>query len=109
MRRCSRTRPTSPGARSTRSASAIWPPATTGIDHWSEVLPHRDDVKLDGVDAFAEFLLLFERADALRRIRIMRLADGDITTIEQPEEVYTAGAVRTPSSTPPRCASPIRR
>jgi oligopeptidase B len=72
------------------------PVATPGIEHWTEVLPHRDDVKLDGVDAFAEFVLLFERADALRRIRVMQLADGEITTIEQPEEVYTAGASSNP-------------
>jgi oligopeptidase B len=70
-----------------------------GIDNWTEVLAHRDDVKLDGVDVFADYLVLFERAEALRRIRVMRLADGDIHTIEQPETVYTAGGGSNPEFT----------
>ncbi|MBW3668663.1 MAG: S9 family peptidase [Actinobacteria bacterium] len=60
-------------------------------DNWVEVVPHRDDVKLDGVEVFARHLVLIERADALRRLRILRLADGDQHIIEQPEPVYTAG------------------
>ena len=75
------------------------PVAAPGIDNWTEVLPHRDDVKLDGIDVFADYLVLFERAEALRRIRVMRLADGDIHTIDQPEPVYTAGGGSNPSST----------
>ena len=55
-------------------------------------MPHRDDVKLSGVDVFKNYLALYERADALQRIRVMRLADGDTHTIDQPEPVYTAGA-----------------
>jgi oligopeptidase B len=67
------------------------PVASPGIDNWTEVIPHRDDVRLDGVDVFAGHLALFERAEALRRIRVMRLADGATHTIDQPEDVYTAG------------------
>jgi oligopeptidase B len=72
------------------------PVANPGLDNWREVIAHRDDVKLDGVDVFADHLVLFERAEALRRIRVMRLADGDIHTIEQPEPVYTAGGGANP-------------
>jgi oligopeptidase B len=67
------------------------PISAPGIDNWTEVLAHRDDVKLDGVEVFADYVVLFERAEALRRIRVMHLADGDIHTIDQPEPVYTAG------------------
>jgi oligopeptidase B len=72
------------------------PVASPGIENWTEVIPHLDDVKLDGIDVFAGYLVLFERADALRRIRVLRLADGDIHTIEQPEPVYTAGGGSNP-------------
>ncbi len=72
------------------------PDTSPGIDNWVEVVPHRDDVKLGGVDAFRDYLVLYERADALRRIRIMGLADGDTHTIEEPEPVYTAGAGANP-------------
>jgi oligopeptidase B len=65
--------------------------ASPGIESWEEVIAHSDDVKLGAVDVFRSVLVLYERTDALRRIRVMRLADGDIHTIEQPETVYTAG------------------
>jgi oligopeptidase B len=67
------------------------PIATPGREHWREVVPHRDDVKLDGAEAFARHLVLHERADGLRRLRILRLADGDQHVVEQPEPVYTVG------------------
>jgi oligopeptidase B len=57
---------------------------------WREVVPHRDDVKLDGVDAFAAHLALYERADGMRRISVRRLADGETQVVVQPESVYVA-------------------
>ena len=66
------------------------PVATPGRSAWTEVIPHRGDVKLDGVDLFAGHAVLYERAGGLRRIRVMRLADGSIEDVAQPESVYTA-------------------
>ncbi|MEY2567034.1 MAG: oligopeptidase [Actinomycetota bacterium] len=66
------------------------PLATPGREHWTDVLPHRPDVKLDGVDAFAHHLALYERADAVRRLRIMDTETGEIHAVEQPEAVSTA-------------------
>jgi oligopeptidase B len=66
------------------------PLATPGREHWKDVLPHRGDVKLDGVDAFARHLVLYERADAVRRLRIMDTETGEIQAVEQPEVVSTA-------------------
>jgi oligopeptidase B len=62
-----------------------------GPDQWREVLAHRDDVRLMGVDAFADHLALYERAEGLTRLRVMRLGDseGDVHTIEHPEPVHT--------------------
>lgn len=66
------------------------PEATPGRAHWREVVPHRPDVKLSGIDVFTDHLLLFERAGGLQRIRVRRLSDGAEHTIDQPEAVGTA-------------------
>src|SRR5262249_3837407 len=64
--------------------------------YWTPLVPHRDDVKLDAVDAFADYLVLSERADGLDRISIMRTEDGDMHEIQFPEPVYTAGVGSNP-------------
>ena len=61
-----------------------------GRHNWTEVVAHRDDAKLDGIDVFTDHIALFERAKGLRRIAVRRLADGDTHVIEHPEEVSTA-------------------
>ncbi|HEX2063546.1 MAG TPA: hypothetical protein VHE80_03900, partial [Acidimicrobiales bacterium] len=57
-------------------------------DHWAEVVAHRPDVKLDGIDVFAEHLVAFEKAEGLRRLAVRRLADGETHLIDLPEAVY---------------------
>ncbi|HUQ40339.1 MAG TPA: S9 family peptidase [Acidimicrobiales bacterium] len=63
-----------------------------GREHWIEVEPERPDVKLDGVDAFADHLVLYERAEGVRRLRIRDVAGGETHVIDQPEAVSTAWA-----------------
>ena len=65
------------------------PVADPGRRNWREVVGHRGDVKLDGIDVFAGHLVLFERAAGLRRVAVRRLADGETHVIEQSEEVST--------------------
>ncbi|HET9730106.1 MAG TPA: S9 family peptidase [Acidimicrobiia bacterium] len=60
--------------------------------YWTPLVPHRDDVRLDAVHAFAEHLVLDERADGLTRLQVMRTDDGAIRPIGMPEPVYTVGA-----------------
>ncbi|MBW3611221.1 MAG: S9 family peptidase [Actinobacteria bacterium] len=76
------------------------PVATPGADHWSEVIGARDDVKLSGVDVFARHLVVFERAEGLRRIRVRALSgdglEGDDHLIDQPEAVSTASGGANP-------------
>jgi oligopeptidase B len=55
-------------------------------DHWFEVIGHREDVRIERADAFANHLVLSERADGGQRLRVRNLADGVEHTIEQPEE-----------------------
>lgn len=62
-----------------------------GHANWTDVIPARDDARLLGVAAFADHLAVYERSGGLRRVRVMRLADGDIHEISQPEAISTAG------------------
>jgi oligopeptidase B len=48
------------------------PVATPGRDHWTERIPHRDNVMLEDVDLFAGFFVACEREDGLPRLRIWR-------------------------------------
>jgi len=59
---------------------------------WTEVLPHRPDVKVDSTDAFRNHLVVYEREAGLRQIRILDLAEGAPRgdhLVGFPEPVYT--------------------
>jgi len=60
--------------------------------NWTEIIAHRDDVKLDGVEAFARHLLIYEREGGLRQLRVRRLGDGAEHRLSFPEPVYTVSA-----------------
>lgn len=62
----------------------------TALENWQEVVPHRPDTLLEDMQAFADYLVLYERRDGLRQIRISA-ADGvsQAHNIQFPEPVYT--------------------
>jgi oligopeptidase B len=62
-----------------------------GDMNWSEVIPHRADVMLDGVLLFANHLVTFERHNGLRDIGVRDLRTGTIHKLSFPEPVYSAG------------------
>ena len=66
------------------------PVDSPGREHWRELVPHRPDVRVLGVDAFAGQLALYEQAEALRQIRILDPETGKGQALEQPEPVYAA-------------------
>jgi oligopeptidase B len=66
------------------------PVDSPGREQWRELIPHRDDVRLLGVDAFAGHLALYERAEALRRIRVVDPETAEGAPLGQPEPVYAA-------------------
>lgn len=68
----------------------VTPADATGRDAWTEVVAHRDDVRLVDVDAFTNHLVVTERAEALERLRVIDLARRDDYLVEMPEEVYSA-------------------
>jgi oligopeptidase B len=68
------------------------PTTTPGRANWTDVVPHREDVKLNSVESFARHLVLGERAEGIARIAILDLATNSHSVIAQPETVYTAGS-----------------
>lgn len=63
---------------------------------WIDVVAHRDDVFIHEFDAFEEFLAIAERADGLRRLRIVDYAGKWSEVIEFDEAVYVAQLGRNP-------------
>jgi len=57
--------------------------------YWTPLVRHRADVKLDAVDAFAEHLVLTERANGLQRLQVMAVEDGAMYEIALPDPVYS--------------------
>ncbi len=68
----------------------------TEKEHWREVVPHREDVYLEGLEIFSEFLVLEERREGLTQIRISRWDGRDDYYLSFPEETYTAGIGNNP-------------
>lgn len=59
------------------------------IENWQKVIPHRDDILLEGVDTFENFIVITERVDGLKRLRITAPDDvNEIRYVEFPENSY---------------------
>jgi oligopeptidase B len=65
------------------------PVAGPGRDAWTEVVPHRHDVMLEGLDFFRDHYVLWERQDGLPQIRVTSLRDGRSHRVSFPEPVYS--------------------
>lgn len=60
-----------------------------GRENWVDIIPHRKDVLVDYADAFADFLVVFERKGGLRQIRISDIdAVNDARYVQFPEASY---------------------
>jgi oligopeptidase B len=62
----------------------------TNVASWKEVLPHRSDVLLQGVEAFKDFIAISERKNGLVRLRIRQLKDNSEHYIDFGEAAYAA-------------------
>jgi oligopeptidase B len=82
--------PAQPGGNKSVNFRLVTAPvATPGRAHWKELIAHRDDVKLDDAEVFADHLMLSERADALPRLRVLPLKKGAVAEdIKMPEALY---------------------
>ncbi|MBL8511550.1 MAG: S9 family peptidase, partial [Betaproteobacteria bacterium] len=57
---------------------------------WKELIPHRADVKLDGVDMFQDFFVAIEKTGGLPRLRIFDIKTMAAHEIAFPEVAYEA-------------------
>ncbi|MCW5965920.1 MAG: S9 family peptidase [Bryobacterales bacterium] len=57
---------------------------------WVEVIAHRDEVCLEGADAFSRFLVISERERGLPQILVMETTSGEQHRVAFPEAVYAA-------------------
>ncbi|MBS2211262.1 S9 family peptidase [Carboxylicivirga mesophila] len=62
----------------------------TEMSNWKELIPHREDVLLDGIEVFKEHLVVSERKDALTHLRIINQSTSEEHYIDFGEEVYVA-------------------
>jgi len=62
----------------------------TDTTAWKEVIPHRADVLLQGVEEFKDFIAINERKNGLVRLRIKRLNDGAEHYIDFGEAAYAS-------------------
>ncbi|MCB0762015.1 MAG: S9 family peptidase [Flavobacteriales bacterium] len=66
------------------------PVATPGKSHWTEMIAHREDVLLEGIEIFKDFLIIEERKDGLSQIRIQKWDGSEDYYMEFQDPAYTA-------------------
>jgi len=62
----------------------------TGMENWEELIEHRPEVLLEGIDIFKDYLVLSERNNGLNKIRIKRWDDAEDYYLPFDNETYTA-------------------
>lgn len=65
------------------------PVTATSKENWVDVIPHREDVLLEGIEMFKDYLVVDERFQGLTRIRVMPW-EGEEYYLEFQDPAYTA-------------------
>ncbi|MHB1517673.1 MAG: S9 family peptidase [Acidimicrobiales bacterium] len=78
---------TNDGADNFRLVEA--PEDQPGRAHWSEVIPGRPGIRLQGIDAFADHLVVYEREEGETRIRVIDAETGTSVRVAGPESPST--------------------
>jgi oligopeptidase B len=68
------------------------PETATSKENWVEVIPHREDVLLEDIELFKNFLVLEERANGLNTIKIIPWNGDEAYYLPFDSETYTASA-----------------
>lgn len=66
------------------------PESATSKENWEEIIAHREDVLLEDIDIFKDFLVVSERSNGLNRIRIMPWSGEGAYYLPFESETYTA-------------------
>jgi oligopeptidase B len=65
------------------------PTTAPGKENWQEFIPHRPEVRVYTIDAFQDYLVIYEREHGLEQFRIIHLPTQETHQIEFPEAAYT--------------------
>ncbi|MEC7653896.1 MAG: S9 family peptidase [Bacteroidota bacterium] len=66
------------------------PIENTSVENWVDVLPHREDVLLEGTDFFSSHMVVSERKQGLNNIRIMKWDGSEDYYLEFNDPAYMA-------------------
>lgn len=66
------------------------PISSPGRAYWTDLIPHREEVLLEGFEVFKEFLVLEERFNGLNRIQVRNWNDTSAHYIEFDDPAYSA-------------------
>ena len=72
------------------------PVASPGRENWKDLIPARPGVKIEGVDVFKDYLVVYERERGLPKIRTMDWASSEVHYLSFDEPVYNAEAGQNP-------------
>lgn len=72
------------------------PLGKTNKTHWTDVIPHRDEVLLEDIDIFKDHLVLSERINGLTQIRVKRWDNRDDYFIPFEGETFMAFTTQNP-------------
>ncbi len=68
----------------------------TIAENWEDVIPHREDVLLEDISIFKDYLVLEERNNGLNKIRIKRWDNSADYYLPFDEETYSVGVYNNP-------------
>ncbi len=71
------------------------PSNATARSQWKDIVPHDENVFIEGVELFDGFLAVAERSDALERLRLVK-ADGSEEYVKADEAAYSMGLAANP-------------
>ncbi len=68
------------------------PTQALSAENWTEVIPHREGVRLEDVDVFETFIVVSERRDGVPALRVIDYLSDVEFEIDFPEPAYEAGS-----------------
>lgn len=72
------------------------PENATTKENWTEVIAHREDVLLEGIEIFRDFLVVDERKNGLTQLRMIKWSDRSEHYMEFQDPAYAAGVGANP-------------
>jgi oligopeptidase B len=66
------------------------PETATAKENWKDLIPHREDVLIEGIDIFKDYLVISERSNGLNKIKIMPWSGAEAYYLPFDIETYTA-------------------